>query len=533
MRRKTFTNYLTLVLMVSLLSGCDTLVSTSYRGESRLRLRVGVVRSENDSAEMVVPALAKVEESRVLFRAVEHRPTLAGEFQIDVYDAPAPDRLGPLDPFRAPDVIVAREHIGAVIPRRVDEPLELNGKLIPIYPTCWQGSCDLLPGAMATACDDDDQECLDRQWQCPGGMCQILRDEKILPDGVEDVIGFSNDYLVLYTAERIPAGSWAALKLGAPAGLDPGYHLAKNATPSKGSSAEAYVCLDEAATEVFQRFNAEHGTSYDPHELRCLDGSDPSVSCEPTRGPQGADRSQLSAALVAEEIDRGCLELAPTLEFVRDPAKELVAVHISGKAPSWVPSVAPVGQPLEEVDCPSVRDPNSGERKPVDLVVRLDSYAGSLCPEESLIFADDSSSFGVAGFGTFTGSGTCDMNFSLTVPAGYRFRRPRCLVQGETNSETDRAHPTWVTVTYAMAGAAMSSHHDVLPSLQGDLFVLMDTPPISVPECSDACEPQELQLTISVDVEAPEATSTWLFDVSCLDMVGVEWTTCSSDFAAR
>lgn len=532
MGRRNTTHYLTLALAPwLLLSACDSLASTSYRGESRLQLRIGVVKSQSDSAETVVPALASVEDSRVLFRPVDHRDTLSGEFRVNVFDAPAPERLVPFDRFRAANVTVAREYISAVLPARVDQPILLTEKVIPIYPDCWNEACDVLPGAMSMACDDDDQECLDRQRQCPSGMCQVVESQRVLPDGIEDVIGFSDEYLLLYAVDAIPAGSWAATKLGAPEGLDSGYHLIKILSPSQEAHDEAFTCLYDAATAVLEQFDAKHGTMHDPLIVACGSPLLRAFPCDVTDLSE-SEHEELAAALTAEELSRGCLALAPEMKLVRRPAEELIAVRINGDAPGWFPPVPPTGMGVEPADCP-FETTADGERLPPDLAVRLKGYSGSLCPEDSLLFSEDDNSFGLLGFGSFTGGGTCEATFSLTVPAGYRFRRPICSLVADTTSESERTRPTFVTMTYAMASDPMSSHHVVYPSVTEASFSLTDTPAITVPECSEMCESQELELTIALDFDAPETTSTWFLNFSCVDRVGVEWTPCTTDFPER
>lgn len=533
MHRKHIRHGLALALLHLFTSGCDKLVSPSYKGESRLSLRVSVVKSLNNSVADVVPALAYVDDDRVAFRAVEYRDTLTAEFQVDVYDAPAAERMRPLDALRTPDVRVAREYIGAVLPPRIAQPIALSEREVQIYPDCWNGSCDLLPGAMTAPCADDDKACLARQRQCPNAMCQVVASGATLPEGIEDVIGFSNDFVVLYAERAIAAGSWAALTLGAPDGLAPGYHLIQNVEPSAEASRDADQCMEEAELAALERFNDAHQTMYTGLQVSCLDGTRSADTCEGVDYPEGAARRELGSALVEEELARGCLELAPRLQLVQQPAKPIV-VRINGKGPEWLPSVVPARIPLEAVDCPRETDPATGEPMRAEVVPRLIRYAGGLCPEGTLFFSDSTGAFGVTGFlSTFTGSQSCELNFSLTVPAGYRFRRPRFLFQAETTSESESARPTFVTMTYAMASDPMSSHHVVYPSLEGDVASLADTPEISVPQCSDACESQQLDLTVNIDIDAPETTYTSIFDLSCSHEVGVEWTTCSRDFPER
>lgn len=518
-----------------LLSGCDPVVPETYRGESRLNLNVGVFNSTGAGVENVVPALAHVDDDRVSFRPVDYQSAFAADFRVVLYDPPSKDRLAPLDRFLAPDVIIAREFIGAVIESRLDNPIVLDTRQVPVHPHCWNGGCDSLPGAMTEPCAQDDQACLARQRQCPNGMCQLVESGAVLPEGEEDVAGFSAEHEVLYIPEAIPARSWAALKLGAPKGLKPGYHLAKRIKYEQSSQErfDAVECQAEALKEGFARFNEQHETDYNELTVSCLRGRS---GCSDVELPKGAEARELASQLRDTEIERGCLELAPEVEFVREPLEERVAVRINGEAPHWLPSVIPEAAPIGgqkehgEVNCP---DQNTDAITRPALTVSLTGYNGSLCPDGSLDFSDSDGAFGISHVSDIVGKQRCEISLAVTVPAGYRFRKPIFIVRGFTMRETESIRPTTVTMSYAMASEPMSSQHVVSGPLDGDFFTLLDTPEIGLQECSAACESATIELKVDIEVDNPEGALTSIDSIECQHELGVEWTTCDRDFPRR
>lgn len=535
MRWKRTTCCLALAAVGVVSSGCDPVVQPSYRGESRLSLRVVVLNSQSANPEQIVPAFAHVDDQRVVFRQVDYRnDTFGSEYRVDVYDAPTEELIAPVDPLLAPDVLVARERIGAVLKSRIDETIWLHERVLPVHPPCWNSACDHLPGRMTMPCEEDDRECLARQRQCPMGACQVVDTGAVLPEGVENITGFADDYMVLYAPKAVRARSWAAWKLGAPDGLEAGYHIGKILVPDAQARRAADACFEQAHTDVFAAFNEEHGTDYDGFTYACL--TDPvyfvNSNCEGAKLPEGAEREELAAALVTAELDGGCFELAPTVEVVRDPEREEITVAFTGKAPSWLPSVPPAAIPIEGPTCEGATD-DVLQRPAVR--ARMTGYSGDLCPEGSLDFSESSGVFSVyyRGDERTTGSKRCEVRFVMTVPPGLRFRRPVFLLSGDILSETESGPPTSVTASYAMASDPMSSHHQMLPTVDGDSFTLIDTPEIEAPECSAECEAIDLEIKVDVEINAPEGTSVKLWDLSCAHDLGVEWITCDREFQER
>ena len=522
--------YLPLIAVGMILSGCDTVAPESYRGESRLNLTVGLVNRLSDKAEKIVPALAHVDDSRVVFREVAaSRGESFTEFRLDLYDAPTEDRLAPLDPLRAPDVIIAREYIGVVLESRLGQPIMLTERLVDLHPDCWNGACDYLPGARTEPCPQDDQACLERQRECPGGTCQLIESGAVRPVGADDVVGFAPEHVVLFASQAIPAGSWAARKLGAPKGLAAGYHLAKDVQPSSEAGLAADECLARIVEDVLERFNEEHGTAYTGYHLSCLDGTLPAFGCEDVELPD-SEREALAAGLTEAEVDSGCLELAPRLEFVRKPSDAPIPVRIDGEVPHWLPSVPPAASPLEEVMCEGALDVIGNPA----VEVRLVSFSGSLCPEELSDFSTSDGAFGLIATGDHPGTERCELNVVMKVPPGYRFRKPIFMFRGFYQRESEKIVPSFVTMTYSLAGSEpTSSVHPVSGPVDGDYFTLVDTPEIGLLECAGECQAAELDLTIGVELTSPEGASISQISIEAQHFLGVEWTTCDQDFIAR
>jgi len=221
-------------------------------------------------------------------------------------------------------------------------------KIAPLFPDCWNGSCDIQPrpAGAPEGCSATDADCLRRKQACPNGQCENSVPRLNLPEGVQDVTGFAGEHVVLYVVSSVPARSWAALRLGAPEGLAPGYHLARVLEHDSDTRSDASVCLENVRTEIVDRHNAEHGTRYTVHGLECQRTS--IFICDAHTLPTGAESRQLAAAIAAAEVESGCMEMAPELETLPDPAAESVTVRMGEGPPRWVPNV-----PLRRVPIPS------------------------------------------------------------------------------------------------------------------------------------------------------------------------------------
>ena len=533
------TRWSKLWLWVWVLPSCGELVPESYEGEPRLSLSLGVLNNTASRPETVVPALAYIErDSRVRFRRVRFSGAFPADFQVDVIAAPSEEQYVSVDPFLAPDVMIVREYLGAVIEPRLDDPIELNTSAIPVFPDCWQGRCDDVPGQMTLPCEQEDTECMDRQRNCPNGSCQtMLVGGPVLPEGVEDVTGFADDYMVLYVPRPIDAGSWAAHKLSAPDGLEPGFHLTIRLDHDREVAGRESRCLDEAHAAAFASINEKYGTAYDESTVRCLNGT--AFSCGLVEVPDD-DRvaRELAEALTAGELARGCLEIAPLLKHVRDPAGERIVVKMRRQKADWFPTVIPElpSVPgLDEVECEGAKVLDwKDDVVRASPTVEMLGYSGDLCPADSLLFDAVDGSFGVLPASETSGIQRCEMSFKVTVPPGLRFRNPAFALIGVTYRETEEVSGSRITITYAMGSEPQSSHHFVLGPADGigGYYQLIDTPRVTT-ECNDGCEPREIDLQVKITMDTPEGAYASFAGFNADLEYGVEWATCQRDFTSQ
>lgn len=318
------------------LSGCDALVSPSYQGESRLSLSMRVENGMSPTTEALVPALARADELEVRFRAVDVRGEFPAAFQMHVYAAPADALLEPLDPWLAPDSRVSVEFLAAVPKRRIDEPIDLTPDTTPL-PECWNGSCDVVPGAgrQVATCADDDRACR-RMSLCEGEACAETLEASSLPKALRDLVGFAQGFVVVYAPEALPADAWAAARLGAPAGLHVGYHLHALLEPSPEQQAQAQACFDRVQSDTLERYNAEHDTHFSVLALECAFNTIP--PCSQLELPSEDEARALARELARAEVQRGCHALAPDIQQVSDPAQQTITVRIGDNLPDWEPS---------------------------------------------------------------------------------------------------------------------------------------------------------------------------------------------------
>lgn len=161
----------------------------------------------------------------------------------------------------------------------------------------------------------------------------------------------------------------------------------------------------------------------------------------------------------------------------------------------------------------------------------LVEYDGSLCPPDSLAFSSSSGAATLTTSTDHTGEQQCRILLELTIPAGYRFRRPVVYTQGWALAvtEDESPAPSRVTMRYSMGGETLTSEHTVIglpPSEKSDSFVLIDTPDLKVPECEDPTQLTTVDFEIVVEVAIPEDG---LLHISALDwnlVDGVRWRRC-------
>lgn len=167
--------------------------------------------------------------------------------------------------------------------------------------------------------------------------------------------------------------------------------------------------------------------------------------------------------------------------------------------------------------------------------VRLSHYFGSLCPEDSLDFSASDGGLTITTSTDIAGQASCELHLELTVPAGFRFRRPLFFASGwAINDDDEDRAPNLVRMTYGLDGMQLTSEHD-LPgarpsSSETGSFVLADTPQLTVPECSDPSEPMVVDLSVSVDVDIPAGNMMRIVALDGELELGVQWTTCREGF---
>lgn len=167
--------------------------------------------------------------------------------------------------------------------------------------------------------------------------------------------------------------------------------------------------------------------------------------------------------------------------------------------------------------------------------VRLTSYSGSLCPPDSLSFSANDGGLTVVTSTDVTEKQRCELHLELTVPAGFRFRRPAFYASGwAAREEEGDIAPNRVTMTYALGDTRLTSEHTfrgaTFSSGDDESFVLVDTPQLSVPECQDPTQPTVLDLSIEIAVEVPEGNYLRVIALDGELELGVQWTRCSEGF---
>ena len=169
--------------------------------------------------------------------------------------------------------------------------------------------------------------------------------------------------------------------------------------------------------------------------------------------------------------------------------------------------------------------------------MRLTRSAGSLCPEGSVGFSISDGDWTLVTSVDQPGTQSCELHFALSVPAGYRFRRPIILAGGLAAADAQSAAaPARVRMTYGFGDTPLTSEHVIPYATEEDAsesFLLTDTPDLTVPECSDPSQPIELDLLIGITVEVPEEAYAHITALDGRFNDGVEWTTCRAGFQTR
>jgi hypothetical protein len=167
--------------------------------------------------------------------------------------------------------------------------------------------------------------------------------------------------------------------------------------------------------------------------------------------------------------------------------------------------------------------------------VRLTSYSGSLCPPDSLSFSASAGGLTIVTSTEVSELQSCELHLEVTVPAGFRFRRPAFYASGWAASEEgEDMADNRVTMTYGLGDTQLTSEHTfrgaTFSSGDSESFVLADTPQLTVPECEDPTQPTVLDLSIQIAVEVPEGNYLRVIALDGELELGVQWTSCSEGF---
>ena len=316
----------------AVLSGCDALAFPDYQGESRLTLNLRVENGASPSREPLVPALTYLDGSVLRFSAAQATGEFPAAFHLNVYEAPRGE-LTLLDPARAPGVRVAIEYVVAVPKRALGSPIDLAPPVVRSPQNCKDGSCDRLPGE-TTPSESCEGTCAPSAVQvCRGDDCDD-RSKGRSPLLDPRDWGIAQEYVVLYVPDAMLPQSWPALRLGAPQGLDAGYHLAALKDPSAEALDAERACVAEAHAAVIDQFNSQTGSHLDRQVLDCVLYDAP--GCTDLEVPSGAFANELRQALSQAEVDRSCLALAMDVSLADTPAHETINVRIGDiTPPTW------------------------------------------------------------------------------------------------------------------------------------------------------------------------------------------------------
>ena len=257
--------------------------------------------------------------------------------------------------------------------------------------------------------------------------------------------------------------------------------------------------------------------------------------------PDDDEVKELAASFRAAELERGCLEIAPMLDYVRNTKEKRIAVVMRTQQPDWFPTVPPMLPPLpglEDVECEGAKVIDwRDELVAAAPVSEMTGYSGDLCPPDSLSFSDAGGSFSVIHSSDETGARRCEMSFKVTVPPGLRFRNPIFRFSGFTYRETEDISGSRISLTYAMASEPSTSHHFVIgqpisEESLGGFYFLVDTPHVTT-ECNDSCEPRVVDLNVIINMDTPGGAFASFDIFEAAFEYGVQWATCQRDFASQ
>jgi hypothetical protein len=338
------------------LAACDSQVSPFYRGESLLTVTGSVEITEPRTPGRLVPALAFGNSMRneVRIVEVEVQGKFPSDFRIDVYDPPPKEAFISTSELFDTDTKIALGYITAV-PEHHRDVIRFADAAETSATACPSSGCASQPPSLVEAswCTSVGKvECYKETLLCPDGNgsspdCKVMSSEgdRSLKEPWREFAGFSQNYVVIYLAEAASAGSWLAAGLGAPAGLERGYHLLALNTYDELKYQENAVCTGRAIDQAVERYNEQNATQYTADEAQggCqyhLCGAfdttctnEPIGLCARPESERAAIVKQLGEDIRQAQLELDCLLIAPEYTPVADPEHASISVRIGAEAP--------------------------------------------------------------------------------------------------------------------------------------------------------------------------------------------------------
>ncbi|MDB4991738.1 MAG: hypothetical protein JWN04_6916 [Myxococcaceae bacterium] len=301
------------VLVCMLLTACQ-----GGRDPSSPMLRIGG-KGEFTRPDRPVPALLYSDGvSRLQLQALDMQEAGAGEVRVELEEPPPDAALLDVGHLGEPKIAVA---FLTAVPE--DHPQQMRF----VTTTTSSSKC-------AQDCEVDQRwcggnfECYSESTRCPDDdsppeACQLVRAADGDPslkraEPWSMLAGLSGNYAVAYVSAPLAAGSILAALLGAPNGMDAGYHVlavGPAALPGVWSSQDASRrdCWDAAIDDAIAQINAEEGTHYESYELErpCEDEHswlllENSEVCDRPLAERQALRNRYDAAGWHARFQRGC-----------------------------------------------------------------------------------------------------------------------------------------------------------------------------------------------------------------------------------
>ncbi|HEX7480711.1 MAG TPA: hypothetical protein VF331_23120 [Polyangiales bacterium] len=359
---------------VAALAACDPQATSSYRGEPLLSVVGSVSVAQNQTKSPLRPALAFLSPKGMLITDVDVHGQFPAEFTLDVYDPPPPEALF-LGGGDASTPKIALGYITAVTQDHpatfplitssgssselssssgatctltdagepdagvaLDASVGGDGGISPTTDNpilCSSGSSSVA-SCPAGGCRNSRTECLS-DGRCysetalcprpdsPPAQCTVTHtgDPSVDVDLWSHFAGVSQNYVVLYLAGPLAAHSLLAHRMGADAGLSPGYHLFSTRPRTAAETMASVECYTRAVALATKRYNQTHGTAYTESQLS-------GNVCGAAGAPSCASEAQVSAAYQGlfdqANLDLSCPVTTAKIMPIDHPANAHISV---------------------------------------------------------------------------------------------------------------------------------------------------------------------------------------------------------------